>query len=85
MWPLQFSYSFIIDREAREIIRLVVSICPSVHLSVFFGNTQAFSYTIYMVRSGRYMGLACRVLRKITVTSGIQPKISVCLSVIRKR
>ena len=30
------------------------------------------------------MGSACRVLRKITMTHGIQPKISVCLSVIRK-
>ncbi len=28
---------------------------------------------------------ACRVLREITMTHGIQPKISVCLSVIRKR
>ncbi len=42
-------------------------------------------YTICMARSGRYMGSACRVLRKITMTHGIQPKISVCLSVIRKR
>ncbi len=38
-----------------------------------------------LLRSGQYMGSACRVRRKITMTHVIQPKISVCLSVIRKR
>ncbi len=42
-------------------------------------------YTMHVLRSGRYMGSACRVVRKITMTHGIQSKISVCLSVIRKR
>ncbi len=36
------------------------------------------------LRGGRYMCSACRVLRKITMTHGIQPKVSVCLSAIRK-
>ena len=62
---------FIIDREAREIIRLVASIRLSVRPSV----CQFVC---------RYMGSACRVLRKITMTHGIPSKISVCLSVIRK-
>ncbi len=51
------------------------SVCPSVRLF----------YTISMARSGQYMGSACRVLRKITMTHGIQSKISVCLSVIKER
>ncbi len=42
-------------------------------------------YTMHMLRSGRYMGSACRVLRKITMTHEIQSKISVCLSVIKER
>ncbi len=41
-------------------------------------------HVVIVVWSGRHMGSACRVLRKITLTHGIQPKISVCLSEIRK-
>ncbi len=71
------------DRKAREIIRLVASIRLFACLRSPVWTICAF-HTICMVRSGWYMGSACRVLRKITMTHGIQSKISVCLSVIRK-
>ena len=64
-----------IDCKAREIICLVAS--PSVCVSAF--------YIMCMTRSGRYMGSACRVLRKNTMTHKIQSKTSVCLSVIQER
>ncbi len=73
----------IIDRESGEIIRLVASVRASVCLLVY-ALLILLSYTMHVARSGRYMGLPCRVLRKITMTHGIQSKISVCLSVIRK-
>ncbi len=70
-------------RQSWEIIRLVASVHPSVHLFTLSCLNRAFN-TVCMLRSGWYMGLAYRVLRKITMTHGIQSKISVCLSVIRK-
>ena len=81
----------IIDREAREIIGLVASVRPVVCLFVCLrspvwtvaGLEYAF-YTMCMLRSGQYMGSACRVLRKNTMTHEIQSKTSVCLSVIKE-
>ncbi len=76
-----------IDREAREIIRLVASVRPSIRLFVCLSVYALTSLT----RSGRYLGSACRVqqkhhdARKIPMTHGVQSKISVCLLVIRKR
>ncbi len=69
----------IIDHEAGEIIRLIASVCLSV-----LSQLNNLTYTMHVQRSGRYVGSACRVLRKITMIHGIQSNISVCLSVIRK-
>ncbi len=86
----------IIDREAREIIRLVASVRlsvrpsvrPSIRLSVRLSvRLSALSRlnTMCMLRSGRYMGSACRGLSKNTMTYEIQSKTSVCLSIINER
>ncbi len=62
-----------------------LSVCLCVYALLFEPFNLCALYTICMAWSGWYMGSACRVLRKVTMTCGIQPKISVCLSVIRKR
>ncbi len=63
------------------------SVCPSVRPSVLPSALSRLNrfYTMCMLRSGRYMGSTCRVLRKNTMTHEIQSKTSVCLSVIKER
>ena len=84
IWSVHFPPKMIIiNREAREIIRLVASVRPFVYA------LTSEPFDLALTRSGRYLGLACRVQQKhhdtwkITMTHGIQTKISVCLSVIR--
>ncbi len=62
----------IINREAREIIRLVASVRPSVRPSVC-----AAEWSIY--------GLGLLSAKENHMTHGIQSKITVCLSVFKKR
>ncbi len=65
-------------------------IYKSAHFVSMFKLTSldliGLDYAMYTMRvpSGQYMGLACRVPKKITMTHGIQSKISVRLSVIRE-
>ena len=68
-------YFIFIDCEAREIIRLVVSICPSVRPSVC---PSVDFWTVWDMTLIFGMGSACRVLRKNTMTHEIQSRTSVC-------
>ncbi len=85
LWPWFLAWQLILTMAWLGLQAKVVGQRPMSNGNklCFDGLEYAF-YTMCMLWSGRYMGSACQVLRKITMTHGIQSKISVCLSVIKE-